>query len=75
MIEIEKAVPIPNRKGSYEPRESKYPYKAMEVGDSFLVVEPPKSFRQQVNNWGKFTDGKKFCYRTTPEGVRVWRVR
>lgn len=75
MIEIEKGVPLPARPKRKGAQPTKYPYHKMEVGDSFLVPEPPKTFRAQVNNWGRECNGKKFCYRTTPEGVRVWRIK
>lgn len=75
MIEIEKGIPLPERKGPYKTKPTKYPYRTMEVGDSFLVPEPPKTFRAQVNNWGRSSNGKKFAYRTTPEGLRVWRIK
>lgn len=76
---IEQNIPIPvkQRKLTRErkPRESKYPFRYMQVGDSFLV--PGTTMRKIVTatNIGRKTiPGSK--YRTCAEagGVRVWRV-
>lgn len=69
-FEIEKNIPLPEI-------GSKYPYKTMEVGDSFLITNP------SINNRGypiSYLPRKnsgitgKFAQRTTPEGIRVWRI-
>lgn len=73
-VKIEKGVPICSP--AFKPRKphkSKYPWRGMEIGDSFLVIDPPKNFGQQVHNQ-KMIHGKKFIYRSTPEGIRVWRT-
>lgn len=83
-FQVEKDVPIPEgRQG----RESKYPFREMEVGDSFLVApevdellgeqEDFAKVRGRVSNvaykYGKEHD-KKFTVRQVEEGIRVWRV-
>jgi hypothetical protein len=66
-IEVSKSVPLP------EPRR-RYPYKSMEVGDSFLV---PEGKLQVVCN-ANYRAGKqlerKFIARRENDGVRVWRM-
>ena len=69
MIELTKEVPVP------EPRiRNVYPYKVMEVGDSFLV--PNVKMQIVLNN--NYRTGKRlgmqFIARKEGEGVRVWRV-
>jgi hypothetical protein len=69
MIELTKAVPLP------EPRiRHIYPYRAMEVGDSFYL--PNVKMQIVLNN--NYRSGKKlgmtFIARREKEGVRVWRV-
>jgi hypothetical protein len=68
-MKIDKNIPIPTEK-----RRSKYPWIEMEVGDSFLVARELKaSIRSLVSV--KNTAGKeKFTYRTTQDGIRVWRI-
>jgi hypothetical protein len=66
-MELTKDVPVP-------PDKRRYPYRVMDVGDSFFVAEG----RLQVvcnNNYrvGKKL-GRKFVARREESGVRVWRV-
>ena len=76
--EIEKNIPIPapaqNRKGA----KSKYPWKEMEIGDSFFIPNPPKATKN-----GYFTNvagvasrrlKMKFVQRAEGSGLRIWRV-
>lgn len=69
-FEVEKGIPAPETRG----KEAKYPWKEMEVGDSFLITEPPKYIRNMASQAGR-VNGLKFSVRTLPEGVRVWRVK
>jgi len=71
---IEKHVPIPN----LIPSNKKYPFDKMGVGDSFVGMDEYnekryKRFFSAASKYGK-RNNKKFTIRTTPEGVRVWRV-
>jgi hypothetical protein len=66
-LEISRDVPLP-------PHKRRYPYRVMEVGDSFFV----EGGKLQVvcnNNYrtGKKLD-RKFIARREQEGVRVWRT-
>lgn len=69
MIELTKEVPVP------EPRiRNVYPYKAMEVGDSFFI----DGVKMQIVLNNNYRSGKKlgmtFIARREKEGVRVWRT-
>lgn len=66
MIVIEKGIPIPN----------KFPFKDMEVGDSFLIPAGVARSTAQTAaiRYGKPL-GKRFTIRKTPEGDRCWRVQ
>jgi hypothetical protein len=64
---IEKNIPIK--------RKTKYPFSAMEVGDSFFVDDP----KSQAKLSGAGTAhgrkyGKKFLTAQEGNGIRVWRV-
>jgi len=70
MVKIVKGVPIPR---------IRYPWKKMEVGDSFLF--PKEISHPQVGSIvAKATKrysrmGCKYVTRKTDEGIRVWRVK
>jgi hypothetical protein len=72
-IRIEKGIPCPPR-GQYN--ISKYPWRTMKVGDSFLF--PKHLSRQACYQSGAYHNNKngggKFAIRITPEGYRCWRV-
>jgi len=68
-IAIEKNVPPPEIK-----KRNSYPYKTMDVGDSFFVEDT--DIRTMCNNnyrAGK-THERKFVARREGNGVRVWRT-
>ena len=64
-IKIESHIPMP----------TKYPFPAMKVGDSFLLLGSTKKATVAVaaNRHAKKT-GTKFTVRQTPEGYRCWRI-
>ena len=67
--EIEKNVQLSNK-----PRTYVYPYRAMDVGDSFFV---PNGKMPTVNaaNYRAFKSlGWKFSARQQEGGIRVWRT-
>ena len=69
-INIQKNIPIPPEK-----KRNVYPYKNMEIGESFFV---PTGKIQIVCNANYRTGkqlGKKFIARKENEGVRVWRTK
>ena len=69
MLTVEKGLDVPKSVIRH-----KYPYKIMEVGDSFFV---PDGKLNQICN-GNYRVGKqlgwKFVARTENGGVRVWRT-
>ena len=67
-FKIEKAVPVPPKKGGG--RAPKYPYRDLEVGDSFFV---PGIKTTGASDAGKRL-GLKFTQRRVDGGMRVWRV-
>jgi hypothetical protein len=74
MIEIQVGVPIPTERKMPTMRVSKYPWHAMEIGDSFFVANfTTKGFAGTVYSAGK-RSGKKFTVRAMDGGVRVWRI-
>lgn len=83
MFKIEKDIPIPamTRPGA----TPKYPFRQMEVGDSFSVPADADGFYTNRNGYrahrvqtcmGHYRkDGLRFCSRMPPDGsCRVWRV-
>ena len=78
MYEIEKNIPFPERK-MYKGRAEKYPFKTMEIGDSFIVECIPEEKQKTSNRvvgaaiWVARQQGKKFRTRQVDGGVRCWR--
>lgn len=74
MIEIETDVPLT---ASYKNgRPEVYPWRKLEVGDSFFVPEErtaPKHIEKRAYEAAKRT-GRKFTCRRQDGGVRIWRV-
>lgn len=66
-VTIEKNVPMPE-KGTY----SKYPWKTMEVGDSFFVIVSESARSAMSSNAKRF--GIRVMTRKEGDGVRVWRI-
>ena len=72
---IEKGVPIPESRGG---GRGKYPFREMEIGDSFFVAgKSTAKFSAHVHHHRK-RHGLKFTTRTVTEdgvkGVRIWRT-
>jgi len=65
-VELSKDVPLP------EPK-IRYPYRAMEVGDSFMVHGGKLQVVCNANYRAGKRLGMTFIARREPEGVRVWR--
>lgn len=69
---IEKGIPVPKQVGAG--RRNKYPFDAMEVGDSFFIKDTKvKTISRTCGHHGKRL-GRKFASRTVDGGVRVWRT-
>ncbi len=72
-IRIEAGVAMPEAWASKG--TSKYPFKDMKVGDSFLVPEgTSRGAIQSAAYYAGNTLSAKFVVRVTPEGLRCWRV-
>jgi hypothetical protein len=74
MIKVDKQQPIPARKGG---RASKYPFKDMKVGDSFLI--PDKGKKNGIyGSLAHFNKGRKnpikITIRIEGNALRVWRI-
>lgn len=69
-IRVEKNIPIPEKTDKRE----KYPWKSMDIGDSFLIED--KSSRDVAGLvWAtnKSNAPKKFIYAAVDGGIRIWR--
>lgn len=72
-IEICKGVPLPP--GGGKGRPSLYPFREMEVGDSFVFPSgTPAENARTAAAWAGKRQGRKFCVRKIPEGIACWRV-
>lgn len=65
LVKIDKGIPIPAT-----PKASRWPFAAMQVGDSFLATE---NLRTALWMYSKKYD-MKFSSRREGDGIRVWRV-
>lgn len=76
-ITVDKNVPIPPVQRPGVGRPAKYPFRQMEIGDSFFVERSTRFMARAVFYWEKKCGGK-FSARTVIEngvkGCRVWRV-
>ncbi len=73
-FKIEKGIELPN------PKETKYPFAEMEVGDSFIFADYTRermgSASTGANSWAKTKgNGWKFSVRKTADNkIRIWRT-
>lgn len=75
MIRIAKGLPMPNRGG--RPANARFPWHAMEVGDSFLVktAEEAQSASRAARIFADYHGITfKTSLRTVRGGFRIWRV-
>lgn len=76
MIQIDKGVPIPPHvRGQGAP---KYPWREMEIGDSFFVSDRHRRSISAAASSARQHRGHQFATRSVTEngvdGIRVWRV-
>lgn len=70
-IKIEKSIPLPDKRSL---NNNKYPYKEMDVGDSFIVSgKKVANISSSSRYWHRKT-GFTFICRTVEGGVRIWRI-
>lgn len=68
-IKIEKGVPFYAFSGY-----ARYPFKVMEVGDSFFVPVNMRSRVVSASSWYGRHHNMKFSVRKTEQGFRCWRI-
>jgi len=69
-VKIESGIPIP---GALNTRQ-RWPFRELEVGDSFRISGSVKTAANQCCRYGK-RYGRKFIYRADGEKfIRVWRI-
>lgn len=75
MYQIDHGIEVPPRK-KFGGRESLYPFRDMNTGDSFLVEEEDaKRAKSAMYSFSHTHKGLKFSYRTMPDrSIRIWRV-
>lgn len=71
-IKIDKGVPIPTGVGKGSGRGGLYPWKKMDIGDSFFIAA--KKLPISITATNKRYAPKQFMSRKEGEGFRVWRV-
>ena len=83
---IDKNIPVPEKinpgnKSGYKNNSILFPFKNMEVGDSFLYcIEisegKQRSVANAARNWARsLNNGWVFTARQTENGIRVWRIK
>lgn len=81
MITIEKGIDIPKEIGlqNSKGRGCKYPFRILEVGDSFIYR---KSFEEKDKQTARLVchlNGKKynmtFVYAVVDNAIRIWRIK
>lgn len=70
-IAIDKGVPMPAKSTG---RPSIYPFKNMEVGDSFYVAGRSPRLMGGAITGAKKSNGFDFVSRAEGEGTRIWRI-
>ncbi len=74
VVELDKNVPLIKKVHSGRP--SKYPWREMKVGDSFLFPKGLSvSAAYAATRYAKNGMGIKVTIRQTDEGLRVWRIK
>jgi hypothetical protein len=69
MFKIEKKVPIPARTTT-----QKYPFRDMEVGDSFVATDGGKSVLVAASAFTRRNPEYRFTTRKEGDGIRIWRI-
>ena len=79
-FELEKGMAPPPAPIGSTGRVAKYPFSTMEVGDAFSVKateaqpNPNASLKSLVSIYNKKLAPKKFTFRRTDDGARVFRI-
>jgi len=70
---IEKGIPFSDGRSLIK-RKCKYPWRDMEVGDSFLVTHVGQKAMAVTAKYHARKTGWRFRASTVENGVRVWRI-
>lgn len=78
MIAVDKGIEIPPKNWSRGDRKCLYPWREMEVGDSFFIpnggkVREIRGVASRAGQAARYT-GMKFTCRAVDGGFRVWRI-
>lgn len=77
-MKIEKGIPMPEK--THSGRQGKYPFRKLEVGESFFVDGEKEGWRaygaaRQMNYRTFKNNGLLFEARREGKGYRIWRTR
>lgn len=70
---IEKGIPVHDPRGNANASRGKYPWEAMQIGDSFFAAVSPNALRTTAQYHARKT-GRKFVVRKEGDGARAWRI-
>ncbi len=68
-FDVEKGIPVPRSASGWV----KYPFRQMEVGDSFFVAGATSKTLVNAAQGHRY-EGRKYTVRTVDGGARVWRI-
>jgi hypothetical protein len=76
IMKIDKGIPLPSRgESNTRGAASKYPFRQMEVGDSFFIPSGnPKKLQSHMYQTYRRYKPMKFATRMVEGGVRIWRT-
>ena len=72
--QLELAFPIEKDVPMYRAKSEKYPWRSMELGDSFFIPDKTSKHLGSAALAAGKRHGRKFSVRTVDGGVRIWRV-
>lgn len=71
-IKVEKGIPVSGIKG--RGAKEKYPFSKLKIGESFVMKKVGINYSGNLVHAASKRLNVKFIARTTPEGVRIWRI-
>jgi hypothetical protein len=74
MYKIEAGVAVPAKAFGGRSQEAKYPWRDLQVGQSFFVPDAKMSTMSSNAHYRGVKLGVKFTCRKIGDGVRVWRI-
>jgi hypothetical protein len=74
VFDIRKDVPLPRVKREGAGRRSNYPFRQMEVGDSFVVPDELVKRVKYAARYDRDSYGRKFSFRTVDGVTACWRT-